>query len=173
MKRVAVVGVTGSGKSTLAAALAAKLGAACVELDALYWEPSWTPAPTDVFRNRVAAALEAERWVVDGNYSAVRDLVWGQADSLVWLDYKLPVIFARLLRRTIRRVSRGEALWNGNRERFAFQFLSRDSLFLWALKTHPKHRATLPALLASEPYRHLAAVRLASPSVAQAWLDAV
>jgi adenylate kinase family enzyme len=173
MQRVAVVGVAGTGKTTMAASLAAKLGLEHVELDALYWEPGWTKADPEVFRRRVQSVAATDRWVMCGNYSKVRDLVWQRADSVVWLDYPLAVTLMRLLRRTLRRVRSGEELWHGNRERFAAQFLSHDSLFLWALETHSKHRATYPALLANERYRHLTAVRLRTPRAAQAWLDSL
>jgi adenylate kinase family enzyme len=170
---VSVVGVTGSGKTTFAAALAAKMDATHIELDALHWEPDWTMAELEVFRSRVGHAVEADRWVADGNYSKVRDLVWGRADSIIWLDYPFPLIFARLLRRTLARVFTGEQLWNGNRERFAEQFLSRDSLFLWAIKTYPKYRVTIPAALASAPYAHIRVVRLQTPRRTRQWLGSL
>ena len=91
-RRVAVVGVTGSGKTALAQAIAQALGLAYVELDALNWGPGWQPAPRDVFRQRAEAALAGGAWVVDGNYSVLRDLVWGQAEALVWLDFALPLV---------------------------------------------------------------------------------
>jgi adenylate kinase family enzyme len=153
--RVAVIGVTGTGKTTFAAALARKLGVPHIELDALHWEPNWVMAELDVFRERVERAVAADRWVVDGNYSKTRDLVWSRADTVVWLDYAFALTFARLLRRTLARVISGEELWNGNRERFADQFLSRDSVFLWAIQTYPRYRATFPKLLASDAYAHL------------------
>jgi adenylate kinase family enzyme len=48
-----VIGTSGSGKTTLARALAALFGCPHVELDALHWEPDWTPAAPEVFRARV------------------------------------------------------------------------------------------------------------------------
>jgi len=172
-RRIAVVGVTGSGKTTFAAALAAAPDLPYVELDALHWEPHWVPVDLAVFRDRVAHAVCADRWVADGNDSEVRDLVWGCADTVVWLDDSFPLVFARLVRRTLVRVQTGQELWNGNRERWRDHFLSGDSLFLWAIKSYPKHRRTYPALLASPPYRHLRLVRLRSPRQAQRVLDAV
>jgi adenylate kinase family enzyme len=173
MQRVAVIGVTGTGKSTLAASLATKLNLEHVELDALHWGPGWTEADTQTFRNRVDAVTRCERWVVDGNYAKVRDLVWTRADHIVWLDYSLAVTLGRLFVRTMRRIRTQETLWNGNRERFAEQFLSRQSLFLWALHSHPKYRTTYPALLADDACRHATIVRLRSPRETHAWLDEI
>ena len=169
-ERVAVIGVTGTGKTTFAAALARRLGAPHIELDALHWEPNWVMAELDVFRERVERAVAADRWVVDGNYSKTRDLVWSRADTVVWLDYAFALTFARLLRRTLARVISAEELWNGNRERFADQFLSRDSLFLWAIQAYPRYRATFPKLLASDAYAHLRVIRLRTPRAAELWL---
>jgi len=171
--RISVIGQTGSGKSTLAAALASKLGVPYVELDALHWEPNWTMANTEVFRGRVGQVVAGDRWVVDGNYSKVRDLVWGRADTVVWLDYPFALTFARLVRRTLGRVRSGEELWNGNRERIAEQFLSRDSLFVWAIKSYGRHRSLYPALLASEAYAHLRVIRLHTSRETQRWLASI
>ena len=169
MQRVAVVGTTGSGKTTLAARLALCLGLPHTELDALHWDADWTPSP--LFRERVAGALQAPRWVVDGNYGVVRDIVWGRADTLVWLDYPFHVVMRQLTRRTSRRVLRQETLWNGNRERFWAQFASRDSIFLWALRTHWAKRRKYETLLADPRYAHLTLVRLHTPKEMRAWLE--
>jgi hypothetical protein len=48
---------------------------------------------------------------IEGNYSILRDLIWAAADTLVWLDYSLALVFGRLLRRTIRRTLAHEMLW--------------------------------------------------------------
>lgn len=168
--RISVVGTTGSGKTSLARRLSAILCLPHVELDALYWEADWTPAPRDLFRRRVARSLGGERWVVDGNYSKVRDIVWARADTVVWLDYSLPVILGRLLWRTLRRVISKEELWSGNRENVKSLF-GRDSILLWALKTYARRRQEYPALLSSSEYHHLFAVRLCSPRQTAAWLE--
>jgi adenylate kinase family enzyme len=171
-QRVAVVGVTGSGKTTLAKTVAQRLGLAHVELDALYWGPNWTPAPPEVFRARAAEALAGAAWVTDGNYSTLRDLIWPRAEALIWLDYSLALIWWRLARRTCQRVMQRTVLWNGNRDRLWHQ-LGRDSLFLWALETHPRHRRDYPALLALPEHAHLQVARLPSPRAAAEWLAGV
>jgi hypothetical protein len=89
-KRIVVVGTTSSGKSTLAERLANKLEHDFIELDALHWEPGWKDAPLDVFRERVETATRARAWVVAGNYSSARDIVWSRAEAVVWLDYPFP-----------------------------------------------------------------------------------
>jgi adenylate kinase family enzyme len=142
MQRVVIMGTTGSGKSWLAERLAARLGLRIVELDALFWGPDWQPAPFELFRYRVECETRDGDWIVVGNYSQVRDLVWRDADTLVWLDLPLGVVMTQLLRRTVRRIATAEDLWGtGNRETVGNAFFSRDSILLWALKTHRRNRA--------------------------------
>ena len=75
-----------------------------VELDALFWGRDWQGAPVELFRHRVEREIRDGGWIVVGNYSQVRDLVWRPADTLVWLDLPLSLVMWRLLRRTLRRV---------------------------------------------------------------------
>ena len=141
MRRVAVFGTAGSGKSTLAERLAARHGLRLIELDALFWGPDWQPAPLELFRHRVEREIRDGDWIVVGNYGQVRDLVWRQADTLIWLDLPFALVMGRLLRRTIARVLSREELWGtGNRETFRNAFLSRHSILLWAIKTHHRNR---------------------------------
>jgi len=169
MNRVVVIGTTGAGKSTLAERLARRLGGDFVDLDALHWEPNWTAAPVELFRQRVETALTGECWAVAGNYSATRDIVWGRADTLVWLDYPLPLILWRILRRTIRRVATREELWNGNREHLRAQFASRDSLFYFAVTTHRPRRRKIAAALAQPEYAHLVVWPFRWPGALARW----
>ncbi|MBD1874839.1 adenylate kinase [Nodosilinea sp. FACHB-131] len=170
MRRIAIVGTTGSGKTTLARQVAQRCLLSHVELDALQWEPNWTPTEPQVFRDRVRLALSGDRWVVDGNYSAVRDIVWSRADTVVFLDYPFGLVLRRLLRRTWRRSLHQEELWNGNRETFRQSFFSRDSILVWLLRTYWKKRKQYPALFRQPEYAHLATVQLRSPKAAEKWL---
>ena len=169
-QRINVVGVPGSGKTTLARQLADCLNVPHIELDALHWEPDWEEAPVAIFRARVAAALSKPAWVVDGNYSKARDVVWVRADTIIWMDYTLSVILIRLFRRTLRRIITQQELWNGNRENWRTAFFSRDSLLLWTIKAYPRRKREYPQLFKQPEYAHLAVVRLPSPRTATQWL---
>ena len=100
----------------------------------------------------------------------MRDIVWGRADTLIWLDYSLGIILTQLLKRTLRCVVTREELWNGNREDWRNAFFSRNSLFLWAVKTHGRHRREYPLLLAQPDYAHLQLIRLNAPQATSTWL---
>jgi hypothetical protein len=148
-----------------------------VELDALNWGASWTMVPLDVFRERVARAVEGDAWVIDGNYASrgARELVWARADTVIWLDPPLRVIFRRLFARAFRRVRSHEEIWpgTGNRETYRNQFLSRENLFWWALKTHRRRRRELPLILARPEHGHLEVHRFRSPAQAETWLSRI
>lgn len=171
MRRVVVVGTTGSGKSTLSRELAVTLNLAYVELDGLHWGPKWRQSSDDEFVARVDEALRADGWVVDGNYSKARHIVWRRADTVVWLDYPLPVVMWRLLKRTLRRGLLREELWNGNRENVWEHLIPSRSLFVWALRTHGKHRREYPAQFSQPEYRHLRSIHLRSPVELDRWLQ--
>jgi adenylate kinase family enzyme len=169
LARVAVVGTSCSGKTTFAERLAALLGVPHFELDALYWGAAWTVRPE--FHHDVALAAEQPRWVVDGNYTAVRDLVWGRATTIVWLDYSFPRVFGRALRRTVLRVVSKKRLYGGNRETVRNSFISADGIPLWVIRTHAKRRREFPGLLARPQYSHATVIRFRTPPAAAAFLD--
>jgi adenylate kinase family enzyme len=173
MQRVAVVGVTGVGKTMFAATLSQRLGVPHIELDSLYWQPNWTPPDRDVFRARIVAEVARAGWVIDGNYNATRELVWASADTLIWLNYPLRLIFERLLRRTLRRGLGREILWGTNQERLWSQFFSPKSLFVWALQTYPRYRREYPSLISSPEFAHLRVIQFRSPAQASEWLSTV
>jgi adenylate kinase family enzyme len=176
MQRVVIVGASGAGKSTLAESLAQRIKGDYLELDALYWLPGWQRVAPAVFVERVTAVVAAERWVVGSHYNQVRDLVWMRADTIVWLDYAFPVVFTRLLRRTVRRIVTKENLWGtGNYESWRTQFLVRKPIFLKRLKTYIgyRYRNRLFQILEQPGYTHLQLIRLKSPSETERWLESI
>ncbi|MGH3285364.1 MAG: hypothetical protein ACRDPD_11900 [Streptosporangiaceae bacterium] len=113
-----------------------------IELDAIFHQPGWTELDEREFKSRVAAAVARPAWVIDGNYRAVRDLVWARADTVVWLDPPRVLATARVIWRTGQRVLTHRELWNGNREHWS-QLLSRDperSIVAWSWSKHGYYR---------------------------------
>jgi len=164
VRRVNVVGVSGSGKTTTSAALAARLGVPHVELDSIFHQPGWTALPDAEFRRRVEAATAGTAWVVDGNYSRVRDVVWGRADTIVVLDLPRWRVMSQLLARTLRRTATRAELWNGNREQWA-NLIRRDpaqNILLWAWTRYPVNRQRYRAALTDPRWRHVAFLRVRS-----------
>ncbi len=164
-----MIGSTGSGKTAFSRALAQRLGVPHVELDALFWQPGWVMTSAPELREKVAAALVGNDWVVDGNYASRLGMsVLEQADEIVWLDLPLRITFWRLLRRTLQRLRTREVLWDGNRETFRRAFLSRNSILLFALRTYRRGRRARAELVRGFPH-----VRLRSARQVGRYLDAI
>jgi adenylate kinase family enzyme len=176
VRRVSVVGTSGAGKSTLSRALAGALDADFLELDSVFHQPGWVPLPREEFRERVAATVAGERWVIDGNYtSQVKDLVWARADTVVWLDLPRRTVMRRIIWRSFRRAAARTELWNGNRERWRnfFSLDKEDSVVAWAWQTHAATRAKLEAAMADPANSRLKFVRLTSPGAVRRFLSGV
>ena len=144
-----------------------------VELDSIQHQAGWTAIPPDEFRARVGEIAAGDRWVVDGNYSTVReDLVWPRADTVVWLDLPRRVVMGQILRRTAARVLRRTELWNGNRESLR-NALSRDpdrSVVMWAWTTHSSVHDRYRAAADDPRWSHLRFVRLTSRAEVESFL---
>lgn len=167
--RVVVVGNTGSGKSTLAGQISAAWGIPHLELDALHWLPEWQPRPVAEFQELVDEATAVPAWIIDGNYSHVRDLIWSRAETLIWLDYNIAVIYSRLVRRTWRRIRQKELLWGTNQEGWHNFWPHKESLFVWAWRKQWSRRQEYEYLLQTPRYLHLNVIRLRSPRETDKW----
>jgi len=174
-QRILILGRTGSGKTTLARELAAAIGVPHVELDALYFGPDFSTVPLSVLQERTSAAIAGDRWVTDGNKSAVRDLVWPRADTVIWLDYPFVVSLWRLGKRALWRTSvlKAQAAEGGGKAGLPRQLLSAAKGVLTALRSHKGQRREYPRMFAEQKNQHLAVVRLRSPRATRRWLARV
>ena len=169
-RRIVVVGATGSGKSTLAETLAQRLGLPFVELDELFWLPNWVEPDEESFSAKVAAATSGESWVVAGNYRRTSvDVIWPRVDTMVVLEVSLATQLRRLITRSWHRWRSNELLWGTNYERFWKHFLHRDSLLLFALRTHRATRDRYRSMMADPEWAHIDFIHLRSPTEVAHW----
>jgi adenylate kinase family enzyme len=148
------------------------LGCPHIELDGLYHQADWQPLEVEEFRRRLDQAISVPTWVVDGNYSAVRQHVWEEADTVVFLDLPLSVVLPRLVLRTVRRVITQEELWNGNREPMAnlYTLDPQRSVIAWSVTHFALVRQRYTEATQDPRWSHLHFIRLCSASQVQQFM---
>jgi adenylate kinase family enzyme len=159
--RVAIVGMSCAGKSTLARRLGERLGTPHFNLDELHWGPNWTARSAEEFLASVERATAGARWIIDGNYRAVRHVVLRQATTVIWLNLPLSTLLPRAFRRTFKRLITREQLFNGNREPL-LGFLNSYWIPWWVLANYRELRRELTAQLALPEFGHLRVIEIHS-----------
>ncbi|MHA1157086.1 MAG: hypothetical protein ACTSQK_13345, partial [Candidatus Heimdallarchaeota archaeon] len=101
--RIVIYGASGSGKTTLAKTLGEILSKDYIHLDDLFWFPDWKMPTKEAFRTIVQNELTRKSWIIDGNYSKVRDIILPKATFAIVLDLPLYVSIWRIVARTISR----------------------------------------------------------------------
>ena len=143
MRKIIITGTTCTGKTTLGRKLSRELSIKQIDLDELHFLPNWVEKKNAVFIDDVHRELEnLDEWIVTGSYQTLlKDSVWQDASSIIWLDYPLHLILRRYFIRTYRRVFLKEKCCGDNYETLGRTF-SKESLFLWIFKTywHRKRR---------------------------------
>lgn len=175
MKRILIIGSSGAGKTTLAQALSQRLGIPHTELDSIYHRENWQPLDSHKFKQRVYEIAEGEKWVLCGNYFSKLGIdLWHRADTIIWCDYSFPLVFNRLLKRTVTRAVTKEELWNGNREELYANFFTNDSILWWMMKSWNKQKRRYGKLF-SEPelFPTTRLVRLKKPQAAVEFLQSI
>jgi len=92
LSKILIFGNSASGKSTLAKELAAENDAAHLDLDTLAWLPATPPqrAPLAESAARIDAFTAANgRWVIEGCYTGLLELLSDRASEIVYLDLPL------------------------------------------------------------------------------------
>jgi len=130
-----ICGPSNSGKSTLCAALATRLGAEAFHLDLFRHLPgtNWVQRPDDAFRALHDAAIEHERWVMDGNYSSLMPQRLARATGIVLLYDHHWANFRRYLWRTLFQKRRVGAL-AGHKDSIKWEMVR------WILIVQPRNR---------------------------------
>ena len=175
-KRISIVGATGSGKSYLARSLAARLSLPLYQLDHLRWDASGREIPEDQFIERVGKLASKDQWIIDGHYRAVREIVWTRAEIVAWLNYPLPLIAFRLLRRFLGKGHRhevpletsGEGVRKTGSSYSPAQISWKDRLARLARTI--RERGEYRRLLQAPAYAKVEIVELESPKVTSEWL---
>ena len=171
LSRVTVVGTSCAGKSTFARGLSRILDIPCTEIDALYWLPDWQTRDRAELRALVDEAVDRPRWVLDGNYGSLRDLIWPRATAVIWLNYAFATVCRRALARTLRRSIDQESPFPGSRESVARSFLSRESILLRVIRSYPQRQRQYRAVFDGNDFPHLSRIEFRTCRSADAALQ--
>lgn len=165
MQRVLVVGPCGAGKSTFGFALAEATGLPLHHMDKLNWQAGWIEAGDEALREKVQTVAAGERWIIEGTYGATLNERLPRADTVIYLDYPIPLCVWRVLKRIV--------AWRGRTrpdmaedcpERFDLAFL------LYVARWNHGSRQRLENRLAPHAAK---VIRLRKPAAAQRWLDSL
>ncbi|RAL98856.1 AAA family ATPase [Agrobacterium sp. MS2] len=85
-QRIMVVGCSGGGKSTLSQKLSAAFGLRYISMDReIFWLPGWQARPREEQRQRIAAIITEERWLMDGSNPSSFDMRLPRSHIVVWV----------------------------------------------------------------------------------------
>ena len=157
--RICIIGPSNSGKSTLAQAIGAARGMPVVHLDTLFHLPNtdWEARPLEEFIALHDAAIAADRWVMEGNYSRTFPQRFARASGLILIDIGMGRSLWRYTRRTVLERDRRIGGLAGNRDSIKADMLRhiigpmqaarRRQAVVFAESTLPKIALLSPAAL--------------------------
>lgn len=176
MKFINIIGTTGSGKSTFAQKIAKERQIHYIELDDLLWLDDWKESPNDALFLKLKIAMEnaATGWIIDGLYTRTIPMIMEKVDTVIWLDYPFHINLYRLSKRTFGRVISRKKLWENSNNRESLKLmLSKESIFIWLIKSYPKNRKKYFDLMQNPAYQHIQFIRLTSPKQAAEFLQKI
>lgn len=161
-RRIVIVGLPGAGKTTLARQLSHRLGIPHIELTRLRWQAGWVKVDRDCFRAHIAQTTQGETWIVEGTYRQVRYVDMRRATLVIWLDYALSRILARLVRRTLWHWLSHREFSPGNPEHLG-RLIGRESVVWALLRDYHAARRDYARQVQQANYAHLIVLRLRTP----------
>jgi adenylate kinase family enzyme len=96
-----IVGCSGAGKSTLARRISEKTGLPVIHVDQIYWTAGWINRSREETRRLVAEAIAGDEWIFEGNNSRSFDLRVAKADTVIFLDFPVPLCLFRVIKRVV------------------------------------------------------------------------
>ena len=169
MKRIAIVGLSCSGKTTFACELAKKLEYPHIELDSLFWGQNWTRR--NEFLDDVKKCVQKEYWVLDGNYSMARDIIWERVTTVIILNLPFYQVFYRAIYRTLKRILTKEVIFNENVETWGNAFFSKDGIPFWVIKTYRKRKKKYKELVQSPEFSNIEFIDLKTIKSISKYID--
>ena len=171
------MGATGSGKSHLSRILAKLLKLQVHELDDLRDCLPGGQLDAGEFVQRVEFITSGNAWIMDGHYLAVRHIIWQRADTVVFLNYPIYLIFTRLMRRFLvkqwSRIKRGSGEYptgtssHNNSARRAGSWNQRWNRLLKTFRERQDYGRTLH----SPDYDRLNIIELNSKRATREWIQ--
>ncbi|SCA58878.1 Uncharacterized protein AB751O23_AX_00080 [Chlamydiales bacterium SCGC AB-751-O23] len=156
LKRVVIIGASGSGKTTLGKLLSSTWKLPLCDLDDLHWLSGWKKRdPSEEFAD-VENFLKGDKWLIVGNYSRYRAMIWPKADLIIWLDLPFYVCLWRGLVRSIRSIWYDLPLCNGNYDSLTRLFSwDNKSILYWISTTYNKKTTNYQNLLENNKSKKL------------------
>ena len=146
MRRVMIIGQPGSGKSVLARELGEITFLPVVHIDHIHWKAGWVERPGPEKDALCAEVHAGERWIFEGGRSSTWPERLDRADTLIWLDFPLPLRAWRVFWRTLRHWGRTRPdLPDGCPEQFSWEFAR------WIWNTRHTSRQAMQRLFDSAP----------------------
>ncbi len=139
-RRICVYGH--GGKTTLSAALGDHTGLQVIELDAISWLPNWVERDRDELREIVLERIHScpDGWIVDGNYSQLRQHLLPLSDTVIWLHLPRIAMTLKIVKRTVLNAIRGTKICGDNYESLLKMWCPDSIIWYKALKSGGSHR---------------------------------
>lgn len=149
-KRIMIVGSSGSGKTTFSRNLHKKLNLPVIHLDKLFWKENWVQTPREEWIEIQNKAMQANEWIIDGNYSGTMEVRAEKADTIIFLDISRTICLYSVIKRWLTNIGKVRPdMGSGCKEKIDFEFLK------WTYDFPKRSRPNILKLLESKKDKNI------------------